>query len=148
MVVAMEKSMTEQLLEPSVSVRSVIFDPSDDILILQRHSDNNWELPGGRLSSYEGVSEGLRREVQEETSLSIDIKDILLANSWINDQNKDRLGVYYVSNTDQRRVRLSQEHTDFMWATSSEAAHKLSRAQAKAIQLSCEEMTTKPVLDM
>lgn len=144
----MEKSMTEQLLEPSVSVRSVIFDPSDDILILQRHTDNNWELPGGRLSSYEGVSEGLRREVQEETSLSIDIKDILLANSWINDQNKDRLGVYYVSNTDQRRVRLSQEHTDFMWATSSEAAHKLSRAQAKAIQLSCEEMTTKPVLDM
>jgi len=144
----MEKSMTEQLLEPSVSVRSVIFDPSDDILILQRHSDNNWELPGGRLSSYEGVSEGLRREVQEETSLSIDIKDILLANSWINDQNKDRLGVYYVSNTDQRRVRLSQEHTDFIWATSSEAAHKLSRAQAKAIQLSCEEMTTKPVLDM
>ena len=140
--------MTEQLLEPSVSVRSVIFDPSDDILILQRNSDNNWELPGGRLSSYEGVSEGLRREVQEETSLSIDIKDILLANSWIDDQNKDRFGVYYVSNTDQRRVRLSQEHTNFMWATSSEAAHKLSRAQAKAIQLSCEEMTTKPVLDI
>lgn len=140
--------MTEQLLKPSVSVRSVIFGPSDDILILQRNSDNNWELPGGRLSSYEGVSEGLRREIREETSLSIDIEDILLANSWINDQNNDRFGVYYVSNTEQRSVRLSEEHTDFMWANSSEAAYRLSRAQAKAIQLSCEEMTTKPVLDM
>lgn len=140
--------MTEQLLKPSVSVRSVIFGPSDDILILQRNSDNNWELPGGRLSSYEGVSEGLRREIREETSLSIDIEDILLANSWINDQNNDRFGVYYVSSTEQKRVRLSDEHTDFMWANSSEAAYRLSRAQAKAIQLSCEEMTTKPVLDM
>ena len=140
--------MTEQLLKPSVSVRSVIFGPSDDILILQRNSDDNWELPGGRLSSYEGVSEGLRREIREETSLSIDIEDILLANSWINDQNNDRFGVYYVSNTEQRSVRLSEEHTDFMWANSSEAAYRLSRAQAKAIQLSCEEMTTKPVLDM
>lgn len=140
--------MTEQLLKPSVSVRSVIFGPSDDILILQRNSDNNWELPGGRLSSYEGVSEGLRREIREETSLSIDIEDILLANSWINDQNNDRFGVYYVSNTEQRSVRLSEEHSDFMWANSSEAAYRLSRAQAKAIQLSCEEMTTKPVLDM
>ena len=140
--------MTEQLLKPSVSVRSVIFGPSDDILILQRNSDNDWELPGGRLSSYEGVSEGLRREIREETSLSIEIKDILLANSWINDRNNDRLGVYYVSDTEQKRVRLSKEHSDFMWVSSSEAAYKLSTAQAKAVQLSREEVATKPVLDI
>jgi 8-oxo-dGTP pyrophosphatase MutT (NUDIX family) len=140
--------MTEQLLKPSVSVRSVIFGPSDDILILQRNSDNDWELPGGRLSSYEGVSEGLRREIREETSLSIEIKDILLANSWINDRNNDRLGVYYVSDTEQKRVRLSNEHSDFTWVSSSEAAYKLSTAQAKAVQLSREEVATKPVLDI
>jgi 8-oxo-dGTP pyrophosphatase MutT (NUDIX family) len=140
--------MTEQLLKPSVSVRSVISGPSDHILILQRNSDREWELPGGRLSSYEGVSEGLRREVREETSLSIDIKDILLANSWVNDRNNDRLGVYYISETEQKRVRLSEEHTDFIWATSSEAAYKLSTPQAKAVQLSCNELATKPVLDI
>ncbi|MDB2262048.1 MULTISPECIES: NUDIX domain-containing protein [Halorubrum] len=140
--------MTEQLLRPSVSVRSVIFDPSGSILILQRDSDHDWELPGGRLSSYEGVSEGLRREIREETSLSINIKDILLANSWINDQNNDRLGVYYVSNAERKRVRLSQEHTDFMWVTPTEATHKLSAAQAKAIQLSCDKHVSKPVLDI
>lgn len=140
--------MTEQLLRPSVSVRSVISGPSDNILILQRNSDNDWELPGGRLSSYEGVSEGLRREIREETSLSVDIKDILLANSWINDQNNDRLGVYYGSDTEQKRVRLSREHTDFMWVNSSEATYKLSTAQAKAVQLSCEDPATEPVLDI
>ena len=140
--------MTEQLLRPSVSVRSVIFEPSDDILILQRASDNDWELPGGRLNSYEGVSEGLRREIREETSLSVDIKDILLANSWINDQNNDRLGVYYVSDVERKRVTLSKEHADFMWVSATEAAYKLSAAQAKAVQLSCGKLATKPVLDI
>lgn len=140
--------MTEQLLKPSVSVRSVISGLSDDILILQRKSDSEWELPGGRLSSYEGVSEGLRREVREETSLAIDIQDILLANSWVNDQDDDRLGVYYISETDQSRVRLSEEHTDFIWVNPSEAAYKLSTAQAKAVQLSCNELMTKPILDI
>lgn len=140
--------MTDQLLRPSVSVRSVIFGPSNNTLILQRTSDKEWELPGGRLSSYEGVSEGLHREIREETSLSVDIEDILLANSWVNDRNSDRLGVYYMSSTQQTEVRLSEEHTNFMWVNLSEAAYKLSAAQAKAVQLSCEGVTTKPVLDI
>lgn len=50
--------MTEQLLKPSVSVRSVISGPSNNILIFQRHSDEEWELLGGRLSSQESISEG------------------------------------------------------------------------------------------
>lgn len=144
----MQKVMTEHLLKPSVSVRSVISGPSNNILILKRNSDREWELPGGRLSSYEGVSEGLHREIYEETSLTIDIEDILLANSWINDENNDRFGVYYVSHTEQKRVRLSDEHLDFEWVTPSEATYKLSTAQAKAVQLSHGEMHNKPVLDI
>jgi 8-oxo-dGTP pyrophosphatase MutT (NUDIX family) len=140
--------MTEHLLRPSVSVRSVISGPYDEILILQRNSDKEWELPGGRLSSYEGVSEGLHREIYEETSLSINIEDILLANSWINDENNDRFGVYYISNTEQKRVRLSEEHLDYKWVNPSKATYKLSTAQAKAVQLSCGEMNKKPVLDI
>lgn len=140
--------MTKHLLKPSVSVRSVILGPSNNILILQRDSDHKWELPGGRLSSYEGVSGGLRREVREETSLSISIEDILLANSWINDQNNDRLGVYYVSTTNQREIKLSDEHADFTWVDSSEAAYRLPAAQAKAVQLSTEDAAADPVLDM
>lgn len=148
MLEVIQKFMTEHLLRPSVSVRSVISGPYDEILILQRYSDKKWELPGGRLSAYEGVSEGLHREIYEETSLSVDIEDILLANSWINDQNNDRFGVYYVSNTEHKRVRLSEEHLDYKWVTPSEATYKLSTAQAKAVQLSREEMNKKPVLDI
>lgn len=140
--------MTEHLARPSVSVRSVISGPYDDVLILQRSSDGEWELPGGRLGSSEGVSEGLHREIDEETSLSVDIEDILLANSWVNDRNDDRLGVYYVSTTDRKRVRLSEEHVDFKWLDPADAAYELSTVQAKAVRLSDGEANREPVLDV
>jgi len=37
--------MTENLLRPSVSVRSVLSGPHEDILVLQRDTDGEWELP-------------------------------------------------------------------------------------------------------
>lgn len=138
--------MTEQLLKPTVSVRSVLAGPRDNLLVLQRVSDRKWELPGGRLSPYESVSEGLYREVREETTLTSEIEDILLANSWLNDQNEDRFAVYYDCQTEQRSVSLSKEHTDFRWVAPSEATDLLSIPQATAVRRSCEEHDEKPVL--
>ena len=140
--------MTERLLKPSVSVRSVVSGPRDDILVLQRDTDGEWELPGGRMGSYETVPECLHREVREETSISLEIEDILFANSWLNDQNQDRFAVYYVCETDQRSVRLSEEHSDFNWVSPSEATFILSMPQATAVQLSCDRIDAKPVLDI
>jgi|AntRauMinimDraft_4_1070384.scaffolds.fasta_scaffold01022_6 8-oxo-dGTP pyrophosphatase MutT (NUDIX family) len=140
--------MTENLLRPSVSVRSVLSGPHEDILVLQRDTDGEWELPGGRMGSCESVSECLHREVREETSLSLEIEDILLANSWLNDQNHERFAVYYVCETDQRSVSLSKEHADFKWVSPSEAAFILPAPQAAAVRLSCDRVNAKPVLDV
>jgi len=82
------------------------------------------------MGSCESVSECLHREVREETSLSLEIEDILLANSWLNDQNHERFAVYYVCETDQRSVSLSKEHADFKWVSPSEAAFILPAPQA------------------
>ena len=140
--------MTEQLLKPTVSVRSVLLGPRQSILVLQRATDNEWELPGGRLSPFESVSEGLHREVHEETSLSLEIKDILLANSWLNDQNNDRFAVYYVCQTPQKTVDLSEEHTDSQWLAPAEATSLLSAPQATAVRRSCEEYNEEPILEI
>ena len=140
--------MTEQLLKPTVSVRSVLTDPRRNVLVLQRDTDGEWELPGGRLSPYESVCEGLHREVNEETTLSLEIEDILLANSWLNDRNNDRLAVYYACHTDQRSVSLSEEHTSFRWVTHREATSLLSVPQATAVRRSCEDNTEKPILEI
>ncbi|EMA58577.1 NUDIX hydrolase [Halorubrum lipolyticum DSM 21995] len=122
--------------------------PREDVLVLRRDTDGEWELPGGRMGPSESVSECLRREVREETSLSLEIEDILLANSWSNDRDQDRFAVYYVCETDERAVSLSEEHVESEWVSPSEAAFLLSSPQATAVRLSCDRIDTNPVLDL
>lgn len=138
--------MTEEFLKPTVSVRGVITGPNDNILVLQRATDAEWELPGGRLGPYESVCDGLHREVYEETTLVIEIEDILLANSWLNEQNNDRFAVYYACETAQTAVSLSKEHTDFQWAPLVEATSLLSKPQATAAHRSCERSGEYPTI--
>ena len=87
--------MTDDLLCATVSVRGVIHNTDDQILVVQRSTDQEWELPGGRLSRGESPQQGLRREIREETGLNIEIADIVKANSWANTADKGRFAVHY-----------------------------------------------------
>jgi len=55
----------------SVSVAAVILDEEGRCLVVRRRDNGNWEPPGGVLEPDEGIEEGLRREVREETGLDI-----------------------------------------------------------------------------
>ncbi|GAB3673208.1 NUDIX hydrolase [Halopiger thermotolerans] len=125
--------MTEELLTATVSVRGVVFS-NDDVLILQRSTDHEWELPGGRLGPDEPVVSGLRRELREETLLEVDVVDIVHATAWRNDENDGRFAVYYLCRTDRRPVRLSEEHADSKWVSSAEATTTLAKSNATAVR--------------
>jgi len=56
----------------SVSVAAVIIDERDRVLVVQRRDTEKWEIPGGVLELDESIHAGLRREVEEETGLSIE----------------------------------------------------------------------------
>lgn len=53
-----------------VSVAAAIVD-GDRVLAIRRRDNGKWEPPGGTLEPHETVTEGLRREVLEETGLKI-----------------------------------------------------------------------------
>ena len=58
----------------SVSVAAAIFDKSgDNVLLIKRRDNGNWEPPGGILELDETIEEGLRREVREETGAEIEV---------------------------------------------------------------------------
>ena len=60
-----------QQIRPSVS--AVILNERRELL-LQRRSDNGqWGLPGGSVEIGESVTEAIKREVQEETGLLIEV---------------------------------------------------------------------------
>lgn len=126
--------MTDEHLHATVSARAVIVDSSGLILVLQRATDDQWELPGGRLAPSAKPTQGLRREISEETTLAVDVDGILSANSWINDNKEGRFAVHYKCSTSNRGVETSHEHTDFRWIEDTDAHTLLYNPQVVAIQ--------------
>jgi ADP-ribose pyrophosphatase YjhB (NUDIX family) len=54
-----------------VVVYAIVRDPSGRVLLVRRTDDGNWELPGGRVEVGETTSEAVRREVHEESGITI-----------------------------------------------------------------------------
>lgn len=58
----------------SVSVAAAIFDDAgENVLLIQRRDNGQWEPPGGVLELEETIEEGVRREVREETGAEIEV---------------------------------------------------------------------------
>lgn len=58
-------------------VVGIIFNSKGDILLQKRGDSLKWGLPGGAVELGESFDQAARREVFEETGLTIDIKDLL-----------------------------------------------------------------------
>jgi len=56
----------------SVSVAAVVIDDDGRCLLVRRRDNGKWEPPGGILERAEGIEDGLRREIWEETGLNIE----------------------------------------------------------------------------
>jgi ADP-ribose pyrophosphatase YjhB (NUDIX family) len=65
---------------PLVGVGAVIFDELGRVLLIQRGTEPNkgrWSIPGGLVELGEPLQEALRREVLEETGLSVEPKAVV-----------------------------------------------------------------------
>ncbi|OYR56518.1 NUDIX domain-containing protein [Halorubrum halodurans] len=126
--------MTDTLHCATVSVRGVVTGPRGRTLLLQRATDEEWELPGGRLETDEDTVSGLRREITEETDLSVEIGDILAADSWVNESGRDRFAVHYACFTAERTVDISTEHVDWAWVEPRRTPSFLCERQTAAVR--------------
>jgi len=55
----------------SVSVAGVVIDNRGKVLTIRRRDNNHWEAPGGVLELNESLEDGVRREVAEETGMTV-----------------------------------------------------------------------------
>jgi len=90
----------------------IIFDEDRNILILQRAdhmkwSPKKWDLPGGHLKNKETAKIAAKREVKEETGLSInklvqigEVGDIIVFEAIVNKKSE---------------VKLDDENSDYKW---------------------------------
>lgn len=60
----------------SVSVAGIVVGPDDRILVIKRRDNGRWEMPGGVLELGETIEDGLRREVLEETGVTVQVEGL------------------------------------------------------------------------
>ena len=103
-----------------LTVRGIIKNEKNEILIVKRHPKSRtdpemWELPGGKVEKGEFFADALVREIKEETNLDCKVGDF--AEAIQNDyMHKRTVQIMMYLKDIQGDVKISEEHTDWMWA--------------------------------
>jgi len=111
----------------SVSVTGVLVDDEGRALLTRRRDNQRWEPPGGVLELAESIEDGLRREVREETGLSVD--PVALTGVYKN-MARGIIGLVFRCRILAGQLTVNDEVTEFQWATADEVAGIVSEAQA------------------
>lgn len=84
-----------------------------------------WEFPGGKLEFGEKLENCLHREVREETGLEVEVERLLYANTFLTHPWRQVVVVTYLCRMEEGDVRLSEEHTEYLWATGQELRERI-----------------------
>ncbi len=100
------------------------------ILLVQRSKKldwhaGEWEICYGRIDQFEGIENGLKREVFEELGIK-DLKIIKVLRVWhmfrgSKKAENELIGITYHCRTSTEIVKLSKEHSDYRWVLPSKA---------------------------
>lgn len=66
----------EEIDEKTTRARAIIINSNNEVLMCYSNGLQHYEFPGGHLEKGESLEDGLKREIKEETGISIDVKEI------------------------------------------------------------------------
>jgi ADP-ribose pyrophosphatase YjhB (NUDIX family) len=111
----------------SVSVAAAILDDADRFLAIRRADNGRWEPPGGVLELHESITDGLVREVHEETGL--DVRPLALTGVYKN-MNRGIVALVFRCEIIAGEAETTTEASEFAWLTPDELAARMSEAYA------------------
>lgn len=112
--------------EKVIVSKGIIYDQQRRILVVKRSEDaqispNIWEFPGGKCEYLESLEECVIREIKEETSLNVIIKDVLYTWNDKSDRCRHIIGVNFECEmVGESIIKLTFEHSDFKWVNADE----------------------------
>lgn len=109
-------------------IQKAVIKKNGKFLVVLRSKDSkyfpgHWDFPGGKLEKNEGLFSGIEREILEETNLKAKaIKVVGTYNMKLDAPYKVISHRFVVYNTKvlSGKIKISREHTKFMWATKSQ----------------------------
>lgn len=125
-----------------LGIKALIMNEEGKILLLKVNKEKlrnysgeaYWDIPGGRIHKNSTIEETLEREIEEETGLTEIVSykkvDMVLSNNIrIPIENGETVGlilaIYICSVSGFEKISLSDEHTEYGWFSSEEAAKLL-----------------------
>jgi 8-oxo-dGTP diphosphatase len=126
----------------SVSVAGIITDDHGRALLIQRADNHRWEPPGGVLELGETITDGLRREVREETGL--DVEPVTLTGVYKN-MNRGIIALVFRCKITGGDLTTTDEASAFRWATKPELPKLMPEAYAIRVQDALHEPDTTAI---
>lgn len=110
-----------------IAMKGVIVNDDGKVLILREAktydegtNTGRYHFPGGRLNAGEPYLEGLNREIQEETGLTVQAGRPVFVGEWfpvIREVPNQIVAVFLACKTNATDVRLSEEHDAYEWVS-------------------------------
>lgn len=116
--------------------------------LLLHYRERHWDLPKGHIEKGESLEETTKREVKEEAGLD-DIKilpgfkeTIKYFFKWDN-KNILKFVTFFLAETKEKEIKLSEEHTGFDWLEYQDALERLTFKNAKNILKKANDLLLK-----
>ena len=109
-------SMEDNDADINMSTKAIILNLEGKILLLKDAYSEFWDLPGGHINDGETLDMGLKREVKEETGLTVTACEQRFARELLLGEPPPRIVVFYIASV-VGDVQLSEEHTGAAWVT-------------------------------
>lgn len=97
-----------------VAAGTLVQNKKNQILLVKTEC-RGWELPGGQVEEGEDIISALKREVEEESGASIEIKKMAAIYSSISEPSKVILDFISVCNNDDIKIKATEEILDAKW---------------------------------
>jgi len=130
-------------MDTQVAVKAIIKNAEGKFLIARE--GERWHAVGGRLEKGEKLEDGLRREIQEETSISdLEIGRVVHVDEWFakpEGELKHIVALFFICFSKTTAVALSNEHQEYAWVDADDLENygdTLEKETKKAILLSIQ----------
>lgn len=111
----------------SVSVAGIVIDDHDRVLVIRRRDNNHWEPPGGVLELNETFEQGVRREILEETGVTVTVDRLT---GVYKNMNRGIVALVFRCHADNRPREATSEAAEIRWMNRDEIPQAMDPAYA------------------